>query len=365
MIAVYLILGVIIMITLYLRFHPIFGGAFDANQNLKYSSSPNFKHGRFRNIVRANIDVNIATLPGLLKERNSNRKNLKPQINLPIIPFDKEKFLSGDQPKFIWYGHSTLVLRVDGLTILIDAMYGNDVTPMIPFSNKRYSKGVSSIIDKLPPIDILLITHDHYDHLDYQSIKKLRDKVTKVYMPLGVARHFKKWGYDNDKIQELDWWDSFRLQDVQFTFSPSRHYGGRRLSDRAKSLWGGWIIQSDSISIYHSGDGGYDNGFKEVGEKYGPIDWCFVECGQYNKLWRDNHMFPEDSVRASSDALAKVSVPMHWGGFTLAMHLWKEPVQEFLKFASQTEVQPCCPRLGEIVEFGKEPLSNNWFEEFE
>ena len=361
MIALYLLIAMVVVVISYLKFHPIFGGSITNLDKQKYNVSPNFRHGRFRNKHKAVIDVNLTTLPGMLRERAANSKHLRPKENLPIIPFNKEEFLSGDTPKFIWYGHSTLVLRINEMTILIDAMYGDDVTPMIPFSNKRYSEGIPGIIDELPPVDILLITHDHYDHLDYKSIKRLHEKVERVYIPLGVARHFRSWGFAESKVKEFDWWNSVSIGSVEFTFTPSRHYGGRQLSDRAKSLWGGWVIQSDSVSIYHTGDGGYDDGFTLVGEKYGPFDWCFVECGQYNKLWRDNHMFPEDSVRAVIDAKAQVAIPIHWGGFTLAMHPWKEPVEAFLSSISESDVQPCCPRLGEIVELAREPMDNDWF----
>ena len=243
--------------------------------------------------------MTLSKVPDLMRERRKNRKSLRPKENIDIIPFNKEQFLDADKPHFIWYGHSTLLFRVDGLTIAVDPMFSDDVTPMLPKKNKRFSSGIPNIMDELPYIDIVVLTHDHYDHLDYKSIKKLSPKIKHFYGPLGIGRHLKKWGVAADRITELDWYESINAEGIKLIFTPSKHYSGRRFSDRNLGLWGGWIIRSESVSMYITGDGGYYNVFKKIGDKYGPFDWCFSECGQYNELWRDNHMFPSESAPVS------------------------------------------------------------------
>ena len=366
MIVLYTILAAIIALILYIRYHPIFGGRITPNEQSRIEQSSNYRNGAFRNLSRSHILMSGSKVPELIKEKVNNRKAQKPKQNIDLIPFDKVSFLSGDKPKFIWYGHSTLLFRIGGLTIAVDPMFGDDVIPLLPISRKRFTKGITDVIDELPPIDVALLTHDHYDHLDYKSIKKIKSKVKHFYGPLGIARHLIRWGVDASKITELDWYNKIEVSDIHIIFTPSKHYAGRGLSDRNQALWGGWILKSKLISTYITGDGGYAPEFKKIGEKYGPFDWCFAECGQYNALWRDNHMFPEDSAQAAIDSQAKYAIPIHWAGFVLAMHSWKEPAEVFTDSLLDSEVQVCVPRLGAIVELGKESdESNDWYKSVE
>jgi L-ascorbate metabolism protein UlaG (beta-lactamase superfamily) len=192
------------------------------------------------------------------------------------------------------------------------------------------------------------MSHDHYDHLDYQSIQKLKHKTNHFYTALGVAKHLRRWGIDNSKITEMDWQDEIQIDGVKLIFTESRHFSGRRFSDRFKCLWGGWIIAAGDKKIYWSGDGGYGLHFKEIGEKYGPFDIGFMECGQYNPNWKDIHLTPEESVQAALDAKVKTAMPVHCMGFALAMHPWQEPLEKFYAAAAEYKLKTTAPKIGAI-----------------
>ena len=247
-----------------------------------------------------------------------------------------------------------------GTTILIDPMFGSDAAPTAPFSVRRFSKRTLPILDELPSVDLVLLTHDHCDHLDFASIKKLRKKTSHFFVALGVARHLVHWGIDAACITEFDWWDTKPFGGLSVTFTPTRHFSGRGLTDRAKSLWGGWALQSKRENIYFSGDSGYGPHFKEVGRKLGPFDFGMMECGQYNENWHQIHMFPEESVQAALDAKVEKAMPVHWGGFALAQHSWKEPVQRFRAEATAKGLNISTPGLGELFEIGENRVSTWW-----
>jgi L-ascorbate metabolism protein UlaG (beta-lactamase superfamily) len=267
--------------------------------------------------------------------------------------------------KYIWYGHSVLLMRINNKTILIDPMFGPDASPIAPFATKRFSSNTLKIIDELPPIDAIFLSHDHYDHIDYVSLKKLIPKTTHFYTSMGVGRHLIKWGVNAQHITEFDWWKTLDFDDIQITFTPTRHFSGRGISDRAKSLWGGWVFKTKSESIYFSGDGGYGAHFEEVGKRFGPFDIGFVECGQYNPLWHQIHMYPEEAVQASLDARIKHVIPVHWGGFALALHPWKEPIDRFTREAKKYNLSHATPLLGELFHHEIKPEKIAWWKEIQ
>jgi L-ascorbate metabolism protein UlaG (beta-lactamase superfamily) len=213
----------------------------------------------------------------------------------------------------------------------------------------KYSENMSNIIDEMPPIDAVFISHDHYDHLDYQSIVKLKDKVAHFFVPLGVSAHLIRWGVPKEKITELNWWDETEYQGLSAVLTPSRHFSGRGIFNRNTTLWGGWVILGKNTRLYTSGDGGYGPHFKEVGKKYGPFDITLIEGAQYDRRWADTHMIPEQSVKANLDLNGKNMILMHWGAFTLANHGWKEPIERALIEAKKTDVNIFAPKIGETV----------------
>lgn len=347
---------------LYIRFNPQFGGRLTRARKRLLKQSKNWNGSAFENLNPIRMDVNLKTLPGLLKERFSKNTTRQPQVPIPVRPLDKKAWNTDPaKPKFTWYGHATLLLQINGKNLLIDPMFGPNASPIAFSGIKRFSKNTLDLIDDLPPIDAVLISHDHYDHLDYKSIKKIRGKVDTYFVALGVSRHLERWGVAAEQITEFDWWQSLDFEGIHLTFTPSQHFSGRGLSDRFKSLWGGWVFQNGPHSIYWSGDGGYGDHFKTVTEKLGPFDWAFMECGQYYDLWHQLHLFPEESVQAAIDAQAKMAIPVHWGGFALAMHAWKEPVERFVMAADQKQLPVFTPEIGAVITMGQEPGTKRWY----
>lgn len=346
-----------------IRLNPSFGGAFSEDLKQKFSRSKQWNGKVFENLVSVSM-VNLRNAPGLLKERFSNKNIKEPEKPLPIKKLDRKKWEAmSEKPKFVWYGHATLMLQINGKNLLIDPMFGPSPSPFSFMGIKRFSKNTLDLIDDLPPIDAVLISHDHYDHLDLKSIQKLKGKIDNWFVALGVGRHLEKWGVNSHNIQEMDWWQEIHFEGINITFTPSQHFSGRGLSDRFKSFWGGFVLQSHDNRIYWSGDGGYGTHFKEVGEKLGPFDWAFMECGQYYDLWHQLHLFPEESVQAAIDAGAKKAIPVHWGAFALAMHSWKDPIERFVTEAQEQSFPICTPDLGDVVVLGQEPEKNEWWEE--
>ena len=357
------ILALIMFTTLFLKFNPQFGGRHSSEEKSKLQASKNWKGSSFKNLEITTLDFAPSNIPSFIKDQITNNKIRRPEKAIPIDLNDLALFNKRDkQAKFLWFGHSTILLQLNGFNLLVDPMFGDDVTPIAPIPSKRFSEINTDIIDHLPEIDLVLFTHDHYDHLDYESVKKIQSKVNKYFVPLGFSKHLTAWDVPKDQITELDWWDKINFNGVEINFTPSRHYSGRGLFDRAESLWGGWVFQSNDLNIIISGDGGYGEHFKEIGRRFGSFDWAFMECGQYNFRWHQNHLYPEESVQAAFDLNAKLSFPIHWAGFKLALHPWKEPVERFVKEAKKEKLDHSTPEILKMVKFGAEPIDNNWYE---
>ncbi len=337
-----------------------FGGKVTSQLKDRYKQSKNWKDNAFVNLEETSMNFSFHSIPKLLYKQFFENKGRIPAEPLPVTPFDQAAFLEDSpEPKFIWYGHSALLLRWMGKTILIDPMLGPNASPIAPIATKRFSQNTLDLIDQFPPIDLLLMTHDHYDHLDYDSIKKLRDKTSQWFVALGIGRHLESWGIASESIREFDWWDHADFASIRFTFTPSRHFSGRGLNDRAKSLWGGWAMNSSGMNLYWSGDGGYGDHFKEVGEKLGPFDLGFMECGQYNENWHLIHMYPEESIEAAKDARVTAALPVHWAGFALAQHHWKDPIERFVSEAEKQSVKHLTPAIGEITTINS--ITGDWW----
>lgn len=344
----------------YLSKNPQFGGKLEKEEKKELSKSPQWKNGKFQNFSKTTIEMNVAGLPGLLSERAKGKETREPKKPIEIKSSQINEPIKGAKPSFIWFGHSVLLLQMEGVSLLIDPMFGEDASPIGPFRTKRFSKKSLQLIDDLPKLDAVLLTHDHYDHLDFKSIRLLRSKVDLFLVPLGFGRHLIRWGIAKSSIVELDWWEEVRYFNIDFIFTPSRHFSGRGVSDRAKSLWGGWVLRSENSKIYWSGDGGYDTHFKEIGDKLGPFEWGFMECGQYNERWRQIHMYPEEAVKAAIDAGVKKAIPVHWGAFSLAPHSWTDPIERFIAEANKQDQAYLSPEPGQLVSSGEEKSSEWW-----
>lgn len=257
-------------------------------------------------------------------------------------------------------GHSTLLFKFDNKYILTDPIFSNRASPVQWMGPKRFHKSPISIED-LPFIDCVIISHDHYDHLDKQSIKKLKNKVGIFYTTLGVGKRLEKFGVSSEKIVELNWWQSDIRNDIEFICTPTQHFSGRGLFDRDKTLWASWVIKSKKSSIYFGADGGYFEGFKDIAQKYGPFDMSFLEVGAYNELWRDIHMMPEESIQAHKDLRAKRFFPIHNGTFDLSLHAWYEPFERVDKLAKENNIAIFFPIMGEEILIHENKKTQKWW----
>lgn len=351
-------------VALFLNLDPAFGGNPTKEQKEFFKHLDNYKDGKFINEIAARNDMNTGDSFSMIKESFTGSTKRNPDGKISVDAIDWEK-IKDEKDSLTWLGHSAFLLSVDNKKILIDPMLGPVASPVSFVGSKRYeySENMDNIIDKFPPIDAVFISHDHYDHLDYQSILKLKDKVSHFFVPLGVDSHLIRWGVPKDKITELNWWDELNYQGLNIALTPSRHFSGRSLFNYNSTLWGGWVIKAKNTSLYISGDGGYGPHFKEIGEKCGPFDLALIEGAQYDKRWPDVHELPEQAVQASLDVKAKNMMLMHWGSFTLAFHGWNEPIERAESEAKKLNVNLIAPKIGDTISLDSDfnvPNSEWW-----
>ena len=362
-IAILLGLGLIIGIV-FLNFSPQFGSAPTKEQKKQFAKLDNYKDGKF---VNQSITIMEMDTWKLVKEMLASAPNRNPKKNIIpqcIDPVSLDNHFY-EETRLTWIGHSTFLLQIQGKKILIDPMFGNSPSPLEFLGTHRYSKNLPFDLQKLGYVDIVVFSHDHYDHLDYNSILILKDKVGKFITPLGVGNHLLAWGVDSCKIEELNWWESIDIEGLKLVCAPSRHFSGRGLFDRNSTLWCSWVIQGENANIFFSGDGGYDTHFKTIGDKYGPFDISMVECGQYNENWSKIHMMPEETAQAAKDLNSRLLLPMHWGAFSLALHDWTDPIERVLIKAEELNVKVTTPRIGEPVLIGNIIFPNQkWWLEY-
>lgn len=286
-----------------------------------------------------------------------------PQGTLPEMTPDWRQFLKpGAKARFIWFGHSTLLLNVSGVIVLIDPIFSTSAAPF-PFRINRFQPPVVQL-HALPDIDVILLSHNHYDHLDKSTIAFFRHKKTRFITPLGVGRYLRDWGIDASRITELDWYQTHSLNALNVVATPARHASGRTLYDHNRTLWCSWVLKHQDETLFFSGDSGYDTHFCAIREQFGPIDVAFVENGQYNQRWPDSHMSPEETIQAVRDLAPHTFVPIHWGMFTLAFHHWTEPVQRSFQLAQTYNIRYLSPHIGEVLDSSAEPHSPLWWEGF-
>lgn len=319
----------------------------------QYQSSPNFSGGKFTYPVPTPVDYSPKALLSILKAMLKPNPGIRPRTPLPVQAVNAAQ-LQADHTasQIFWLGHSTLLVRLSGKTLLIDPVFSPYSSPF-RFGGKRYSDSLPITMEQLPYIDTVLISHDHYDHLDRHSIRQLKDKVGRFHVPLGVGQHLERWGVPPQRIAELDWWEEAEWAGIQLACTPARHNSGRGLRGQNTTLWCSWRIADGQINLFYSGDSGYGPHFAEIGQTYGPFDIAMIESGQYDEHgWWPYHMLPEQTVQASQDVRARQLLPVHWGAFTLSRHTWAEPIERVLQAAERSGVAVVTPQLGEPVGLG-------------
>lgn len=363
----YSILGLLLLLflvaVLFINLSPQFGAAPSKAQKAEYAKTDHWADGKFKNQIPSEMDIDY---PKTLREWFKKDPARSPARNVEVLRIPAEGFNTNNNPRLTWFGHSAFLLEMDSKVLLLDPMLGKVPSPHPWLGSARYNNEMPLSIAAMPQIDAVIISHDHYDHLDYGSIDSLKNKVKHFFVPLGVENHLISWGVDAERITVLDWGQETTFEGIELACTPSRHFSGRGLFDRASTLWCSWVIKGKDTKIFFSGDSGYGPHFKEIGQQHGPFDIALMECGQYNEDWHAIHMMPEETAQAGIDVQAKLIMPIHWGAFTLSLHSWTDPVERVIKKADELGIAVTTPAIGEplLIE-GNEFPHRNWWKEFE
>jgi L-ascorbate metabolism protein UlaG (beta-lactamase superfamily) len=323
----------------------------------RIQNSPNYREGAFQNLHPTLTIAPESSFAKVFVAFLNKPKNTKPPAAIPHIRTDLKNLQDNT---IVWFGHSSYFLRIDGLNILVDPVFNGNAAPFSFMVKAFPGSNVYSAAD-FPPIDILILSHDHYDHMDYPTLVRMKENIKSVYCPLGVGSHLEYWGFSPDIIMELDWWETATaVNGIRLTAAPARHFSGRG-TKRAQTLWASFILKTNALSLYLGGDSGYDTHFRSIGEQYGPFDLAILECGQYNTAWPHIHMMPEETVQAAIDLQAKVLMPVHWAKFSLALHPWDESIKRVVKSAEERNVQITTPVIGEPVVLNASYPTEKWW----
>jgi L-ascorbate metabolism protein UlaG (beta-lactamase superfamily) len=351
----------ILIITLIIFFNTTPFGRHPSGERLKrIELSSNYKNGKFQNQISTTvINKNKGFFSGVIGMVSAADKKSVPDIEIPTQKTDFMN-LPKDENLIIWMGHSSLYIQLNGKKILVDPVFSSYASP-VSFINRAFKGTNIYSVDIMPEIDILIITHDHWDHLDYPTIKALRSKVKKVICPLGVGAHFERWKYDATKIIENDWNESIQIDDLTIHTLPARHFSGRG-PRRGKVLWASYLLQTNDYKIYLSGDTGYGPHFSEIGKRFGNIDIAIMENGQYNaKGWPSIHLLPEQVVKASKELNAKNIIPIHAVKFKLSIHAWNEPHEKLYELIQKTNIQLWTPMIGQKMDLDGTNTFSQWW----
>lgn len=325
----------------------------------KILASPNYKNNSFQNLTMTEVLAPGTSNFSMIKDYYNKPDSVTPPKALPGIKTDLLK-ISADKPSVVWFGHSSALVKYKNTNILIDPVFSGYAAPVSFLVNSFPGTDLYTVAD-LPQIDLVIISHDHYDHLDYETIRQLNAKTNKFCVPLGVGEHLEHWGIPPEKIIELDWWQSEKLsENLKITSTPARHFSGRGFK-RGLTLWSSYALEIHGLKVFIGGDSGYDTFYKKIGEKFNGFDLVMLEAGQYNKKWPLIHMMPEETVQAAKDLRAKVLLPIHWGKFVLALHPWNEPVKRVTASAKKLKQNVTTPVVGEVVHIGGIYPTKQWW----
>lgn len=348
MLLVLLILMALFVFGYVFMLQPQFGKAPSGARLERLQQSPHYRDGQFHNESVTPSFTDGATFFSVMQEfLFSRNKNGKPTGTIPSKKINLHG-LPAHENVLVWFGHSSYFLQLDGKKILVDPVLNGSASP-VSFTTRSFEGSDAYTPDDIPAIDLLLITHDHWDHMDYTTLQNLKGRIKTVVTGLGVGAHLEHWGFDTSKIIEADWYQSVPLPDgITLHLAPARHFSGRGFK-RNGTLWSSFVLATPQFKIYIGGDSGFDQHFKKVGTQHGPFDLAILENGQYDKSWKYIHMMPEEVVQAAQELNAKQLLAVHWGKFALANHAWNEPITRVSKEAKRLGVPLLTPMIGEAV----------------
>ena len=338
-----------------LRDDPQFGAGLAEIAESDYEGSAAWKMGRFRNLDKTRIQEDLRSLLGDLFGY-LKAKNTQPTAPLPVAEAEVAAPPDPELDYLTWYGHSAVRLETGGKTVLIDPMLGEWVAP-VPFLGHRFPYKDYHPLQGIPEVDLILYSHDHYDHLDYDTLVALRDRTKAFVVPLGLGAHLRRWGIPDDKITEIDWWETTSAAGIEITATPARHFSGRSPATRNKTLWCGFALRTREHHIFFGGDSGYGRHFADIGRRLGPFDLTMLDSGQYHDRWKNVHMQPEEALVANRELGGKQLLPIHWGGFSLSDHPWYDPVERIV--AADANGCVLTPLIGQRFVVGDATECNN------
>lgn len=358
-----LIIGIFLIILIvvgFFYFYPGVGKVPNNKLRIDYLvRSKNFNGKQF-----FNIDTNYKLFTEKKNKKESKVEDTIPLKKIPVIKSENIRQGKKEELLVTWLGHSSILVQLGEKNILIDPVLTKYVSPVNFIGIKRFSD-IPIEPENLPKIDVLLLSHDHYDHLDYQTIKKIDKKVKNYIVPLGIESILMNWGIAKEKIYTVAWWERIKLENIDFLFTPSQHFSGRNPLKNNSTLWGGYYFKNEFYSIYYSGDGGYNSDIiKAIKEKTDKIDLALLECGQYSEEWAMTHMFPEETAMTAKEIDAAWFIPVHWGAFKLSDNSWNDSVKRVYKVAEELKLNKAVPMIGETINYTNiDKYQKKWWEE--
>jgi len=325
-----------------------------------HTDSPQFADGKFRNPVKMREHSFGEMVSLWWNVMLAKPKGTMPTDAIPVRSLTQADLLGAPDNTLYRLGHSTMLIKLDGAFYLTDPVFSERASPVQWAGPKRFHAPPIAL-DALPPIKAVILSHDHYDHLDHASVKALAAKTEHFLAPLGVGDRLIEWGVDAAKVRQFDWWQEATIDGVRFVATPSQHFSGRTLSDRNTTLWTSWAILHEDLRLFFSGDTGYFDGFKEIGRRFGPFDVALLETGAYDKQWPDVHMQPEETLQAFFDLQGKWLLPMHNGTFDLALHRWQDPFERIVALAEAKGARLATPEMGEPLDLKQPQAGKPWW----
>lgn len=357
-IALGILLAALAALTFFVFRMESFGGWFEGERLTRMQRSPQYKGTRFENTPPQDPDMHLWES---LKKYSEGQLR-EPRFTIAVVQRSSEDFKPQAEPglRAYWFGHASTLIEIDGLRIMTDPVFSEFASPFQVSPSPRRFHPVPLDLEKMPFIDAVVISHDHFDHLDMATTKAFAARGTHFYVGLGVGAHLERWGVPAGQIHEMDWWEQATLKGVRIVCTPARHYSGRRSMDNS-TLWASWYVQGEKHSAYYSGDTGYASHFSEIAKRLGPVELAVIKVGAYGTTWLDIHMDPESAVQASLDLGARMLFPVHWATFNLSYHSWEEPILRAVAAAKAKKVNLVTPRVGERVVYGQPFASQRWY----
>lgn len=362
------VLCVVAFLILYMRFSPRVGSNPAGERLRRLERQPNHTDGKLHNLIPTDMRMPPRTMAKVMWWMLRGGEGREPAQVLPVVPFDRAAWerIPAEEVGIAWFGHSSMLIKLDGITFLTDPVFGERASMFSFAGPKRFAFSEHMNVSMLPDVDVVLLSHDHYDHLCYETMKELAVQRASSGMrfiaALGVGAHLESWGIPSASITELEWWEKMDVGPVKLTFVPARHFTGRSMTNRFSTLWGSFVLEGGNRRIYFGADSGYSPTFKELGDRFGGFDLALLECGAYSEFWPNIHMFPEEAAQAARDLRAEVLMPIHWGKFALGLHHWKESIERVTFKAEEMGLPLLNPRIGRIITTLDRSSSEKWWE---